>query len=706
MEVDDSEWHGELEKIQTDFPQDFVCPKANHMLTHVDFDPHGQAGQRVAPRHASQVTARSSCISTPPTFKARTAFRSSSSCIGRRRPARTTRSRRRMRPISRPSSEAERAAYQKAYVETVKERVTIASKIQTRNADELRDEERIVVYRKLIQDMLLSGVDMPDDRTRHVMAELLNSIFDIDKMLYFVAPEWWRPRLHRSRQQVQPTPPRPTFDIGGLANIETSVMQRGLVKRVLTANASVPSGVMSASTVGWGGVDDAQRDNYSITEDSEPAKLGSSLGWLLQLDGDNMRNAFLNAPWVKAVIPIRPGKEQAAINWLKGVEGMNGITDDVIYHSSNPDEKDVNGEPLEGQKLIDVLMDLAEKDQTQVREGIETGKYPKQDEVSDPALVDEENTVTATPIDRVYEHGFFPLEDSFRFNVGEELRDLRSVDRDPADGPDRAGGSEIRSEDGQAGVIGEVSSIAAIPVISGIVPISAVPQVVRPVYDRWRIPGGGSAAIRSAAVPSGGVLARRGSAAKDAGITDPAVIADIIFFLLHPERMSAGVGKRIAKDEPDFSKLRAEWEHNLIIAERILDALGDAERVSAGTREPQVRRVHRQAHHRQGHDVHPWKKLGRHRRSPCTEMDERIPRCARELRAHAGDHRVAPRGGYALYRQLAFRATGGAHSRRRGPDRRGPDRAVVGGSPEGEGHRRRHNPGHHRQASDPQSLQG
>jgi len=26
----------------------------------------------------------------------------------------------------------------------------------------------------------------------------LNSIFDVDKMLCFVAPEWWRPRLHRS----------------------------------------------------------------------------------------------------------------------------------------------------------------------------------------------------------------------------------------------------------------------------------------------------------------------------------------------------------------------------------------------------------------------------------------------------------------------------------------------------------------------------
>jgi phosphatidylserine/phosphatidylglycerophosphate/cardiolipin synthase-like enzyme len=59
-------------------------------------------------------------------------------------------------------------------------------------------------------------------------------------------------------------------------------------------------------------------------------------------------------------------------------------------------------------------------------------------------------------------------------------------------------------------------------------------------------------------------------AAKDAGITDAEVIADIIFFKLHPERMSAGVGKLIARDEPDFSKLRAEWEQHLVIAERLL----------------------------------------------------------------------------------------------------------------------------------------
>ena len=125
-----------------------------------------------------------------------------------------------------------------------------------------------------------------------------------------------------------------------------------------------------------------------------------------------------HAPWVKAVIPIRPGKAEAAINWLKGVEGMNGITDDVVYHTSNADEKDVNGQPLDGQKMIDVLMDLAEKVRRKHRQSTALDTYPQQDEVANPALLDAENTVTATPIDRVYEHGFFPLEGSFRANVG------------------------------------------------------------------------------------------------------------------------------------------------------------------------------------------------------------------------------------------------------------------------------------------------
>lgn len=196
-----------------------------------------------------------------------------------------------------------------------------------------------------------------------------------------------------------------------------AALNKGVFTATMTAGTNSAPTLAESSAVGWGGIDDTTRDNYYVTSDSEPAKMGSSLGWLLQLDGDNMRNAFLNAPWVKAVMPIRPGKEQAAINWLKGVEGMNGITDDVIYHSNDPSEVDVNGDPLEGQKLIDVLFDLAEKIKRKHRDGIKMGQYPKASEVTDPVLADPGNTVTATPIDRVYEHGFFPLEGSFRANV-------------------------------------------------------------------------------------------------------------------------------------------------------------------------------------------------------------------------------------------------------------------------------------------------
>ena len=44
-----------------------------------------------------------------------------------------------------------------------------------------------------------------------------------------------------------------------------------------------------------------------------------------------------------------------------------------------------------------------------------------------------------------------------------------------------------------------------------------------------------------------------------AGFRDPNVLADVVFFMHHPERMAAGVGKSIDQKEPDFVKLRTEW---------------------------------------------------------------------------------------------------------------------------------------------------
>lgn len=307
---------------------------------------------------------------------------------------------------------------EKAYIDAAKERVKLASKIQQRKSEDLREEERIVVYRRLIQDMLSNGIDMPDDKTRHVVAELINSIFDVDKMLYFVAPEWWRPRLHQSHQQLEGAKPNSQKFKILAENVLQSIVNSGVKTKFLAKNgANGNIAKLNSSTVGWGGINENNRDNYYITENSELAKLGSSLGWLLQLDGDNLRNAFLNAPWVKTVIPIRPGKEEAAINWLKGVEGFNGIGDDDFYRTNNPIEKDINGNPLDGQKLIDVLFDLAKKIKQKHEDGIKNGIYPDAGDVANPELVDADNVVTSTPIDRVYEHGFYALKDGFRANV-------------------------------------------------------------------------------------------------------------------------------------------------------------------------------------------------------------------------------------------------------------------------------------------------
>jgi hypothetical protein len=169
----------------------------------------------------------------------------------------------------------------------------IHSTPQSRKYDDLREEERIVVYRSLIQELLTKGIKFPDDRTRHVVSELLNSIFDVDKMLYFVAPEWWKPRLHfhHSFGTLKPS---------GLVNPDGT-------PQMVPDTSSI---ISHDKLMGWGEVLEARLDNYYITEDSSPAKLGSSLGWLLQLDGDNLRTDFLNAPWVKAVIPIRPGSHE------------------------------------------------------------------------------------------------------------------------------------------------------------------------------------------------------------------------------------------------------------------------------------------------------------------------------------------------------------------------------------------------------------
>jgi hypothetical protein len=198
--------------------------------------------------------------------------------------------------------EEERVA-KDAFFKAAKERIELASNVKPRPSTDLREEERTVVYRALINRLMLDSWKMSESEEAnmplsHLRSEIVRSLFDVDGMLYFVAPEWWRQREHYG-QFIGSSP----------------VTELGFGKKH-PAHGTLGNEVV----VNWSN-SEVRPDNYYITEKSQPAKLGSSLGWLLQLDGDNLRNAFLNAPWVKAIIPIRPGREKAALNWLKAIEG-------------------------------------------------------------------------------------------------------------------------------------------------------------------------------------------------------------------------------------------------------------------------------------------------------------------------------------------------------------------------------------------------
>ncbi len=285
------------------------------------------------------------------------------------------------------ATNAQTLAFREVYFAAATERIKLASEIKPRPYDELREEERIVVYRALLQDMLTKGLVFPDDRTRHAVSELLNSIFDIDKMLYFVAPEWWRPRMHAAAPVLVP-----------LMNADGNVQLGADGRPLMIPDPSHVTGNIVKAGVSWGGAESGRDSNYYITGDSTPARLGSSLGWLLQLDGDNLRNAFLNSPWVKAVVPIRPHRERAALNWLQQVEGTNGIGPEDLYAGPEPE--------YAGFTMLEVLQKLADDIDAKHNQSVQTRSF------SDPS--DPASTVSSTPVDVVYERGFNPLQGGFR----------------------------------------------------------------------------------------------------------------------------------------------------------------------------------------------------------------------------------------------------------------------------------------------------
>jgi hypothetical protein len=276
---------------------------------------------------------------------------------------------------------------QESYTKRVRDRIKQASSIKQRPAWDLREEERTVVYRNLLRRLMVDswqGEEMHpplrDDsdqrRVNHVRSEIIRAIFDVDAMMYFVAPEWWMPRRHRTSH---------TF------NAVVDVPQTA-DKPADNKDAPHTVNLTEENKTRWSDVP-MREDNYSITEESEPARYGSSLGWLIQLDADNLRNAFLNAPWVKAIIPIRPGRESAALNWLRFIEGHENDGWGKKFKPVSKEEIALFAElkkDKEDPTLGDVLQKIAEK------LGQQNAKI--------------QSTLAA---DKVFESGFDPLKNSF-----------------------------------------------------------------------------------------------------------------------------------------------------------------------------------------------------------------------------------------------------------------------------------------------------
>jgi|GEM_PF-1062031 len=150
-----------------------------------------------------------------------------------------------------------------------KQLITEKSRVRARPANELRREERYEVMNRMVSHLFGQGDDPSEPTPLEI--ETFHRYFDVEGMFIYTHPAWWKPR----------------FQYFGAGN---------------------------------------GREAYEITAESEPSKLGSSLGWQIQLDGDNRRNEFLNSPWLRICLPIRNDREHEAVSWLaKHVEGDIGF---------------------------------------------------------------------------------------------------------------------------------------------------------------------------------------------------------------------------------------------------------------------------------------------------------------------------------------------------------------------------------------------
>ena len=187
--------------------------------------------------------------------------------------------------------------------------------------------------------MLQNGIAMPDDRTRHVVAELhqLDLRRRQDAVLRgagVVAPAP-APSAAAAEGAAAEGGARPANRDPGTRLMRRGVSSTGLHRAATraTTNAGADARCTPARSAGAASTMRAATTTTSPS-DSEPARFGSSLGLAAAARRRQHAQRVPERALGEGRHPDPPGKEKAAINWLKGVEGMNGITDDVIYHAS------------------------------------------------------------------------------------------------------------------------------------------------------------------------------------------------------------------------------------------------------------------------------------------------------------------------------------------------------------------------------------
>lgn len=280
-------------------------------------------------------------------------------------------------------------AKERAFYDTLRARLKLAGQVEPRAYDVLREEERNVIYANIIKRLYGddSGFQSED---YFAAAEMIRYFFDVDALLYFVAPDWWKPQSFAL-----------VATDGEGRRVANTIGKEPLSQRAALASTHGPR---QAGKIG--------RDTYLITEETRPAPMGASLGWLLQVDGDAQRNAFLNSPWVKAVLPIRPSREEDALKFLQRNEVAGSARLDETYSSVGSDDT----QEFDGLTYKQIFLKIAKKIKAEHDRSLTPEKVGK-DKVDDskPGGVPEK---MALPTEMVFARGFDPLQSGVNFDRG------------------------------------------------------------------------------------------------------------------------------------------------------------------------------------------------------------------------------------------------------------------------------------------------